>query len=244
MASVICACTARRCSWSRLLVCHLMSERMLEGVFEIGKEPRLVEELGGLQPVEAAHGAPPPGSPAIAWSSGERHVLADDRGGLEQALVLRRAVGRCGPPGWSGRWKVPGAPGAVASAGTRPRSPTSAFVSTSVRTVSSRKNGLPALDEELLERRERWVVARAAPRAAPSALSAASVSSRIWRVGRLAAPAMLVLGPVVDEQQQTRGAAGCRPSCRAAPASRHRSSGGLRTQRGAVAPGSRAAAGA
>ena len=35
-------------------VCHLVSERMLENVFEIGKQPCLMDELGRLQVVEPA----------------------------------------------------------------------------------------------------------------------------------------------------------------------------------------------
>ena len=64
-----------------------MRERVLEGVLEIREEARLVEELGGLEV----------GEPATQLFLGqlgdgeqerERHVLADDRGRLEQPLVL------------------------------------------------------------------------------------------------------------------------------------------------------------
>jgi hypothetical protein len=60
---------------------HLVSERMLEGVLEVGIEPGLVDELGGLQTVESA-------PERIVREVGDRleewprHVLADDRGEL------------------------------------------------------------------------------------------------------------------------------------------------------------------
>ena len=72
----------------------LVGERVLEGVLEIREEPGLVEELGGLQVVE-------PATERLVRQLGdrleqrERHVLADDRGGLQEALVLRAAAGRC-----------------------------------------------------------------------------------------------------------------------------------------------------
>ena len=66
----------------------LVRERVLEGVLEVRKQPRLVEELGGLQAVE-------PAAERLVRQLGdrleqrERHVLADDGGDLQQALVLR-----------------------------------------------------------------------------------------------------------------------------------------------------------
>ena len=65
----------------------LVRQGVLEGVLEIREEAGLVEELGGLEVGEPAtqvllgqlgHGEQEP----------ERHVLADDRGRLEQPLVL------------------------------------------------------------------------------------------------------------------------------------------------------------
>ena len=67
----------------------LVGERVLERVLELGEEPGLVEELGGLEVREL-------GAALLLRSVGdgvkqrERHVLADDGGGLEQPLVLGR----------------------------------------------------------------------------------------------------------------------------------------------------------
>src|SRR5216684_4633515 len=73
-------------------VSDLVRERVLEGVFEIRKEARLVKELGGLEVAE------PPSQVFLCKlgnleQESERHVFADDRGRLEQPLVLwRQAV--------------------------------------------------------------------------------------------------------------------------------------------------------
>ena len=123
----------------------LVRERVLEGVLEIRIEPRLVEELGGLQVVESA-------TERLVRQLGdrlqqrERHVLADDGGDLEQALVLRRRAGRCAPPASPGPWAGPGSPGPAASADTGRARPSSAFVSTSVRTRLLQEERVPALD--------------------------------------------------------------------------------------------------
>jgi hypothetical protein len=75
-------------SVQQTVVCHLVSESVLEGVLKIRIEPSLVEELGGLQVVESA-------PERLVWQLSDgleqypRHVLADDRGDLQQALVLR-----------------------------------------------------------------------------------------------------------------------------------------------------------
>ena len=60
---------------------------------------------------------------------------------------------------------------------------------------------LGALDQQPLERRERWGRRRAARPAVLGALRRQRVEAELAVVG-LAAPAVLVLGPVVHEQQQ------------------------------------------
>src|SRR5882672_10879292 len=59
----------------------LVRERVLEGVFEIRRQSRLVNELGGLQVVQSA-------TQRLVRQLGDRpeqregHILADDRGRL------------------------------------------------------------------------------------------------------------------------------------------------------------------
>jgi hypothetical protein len=64
----------------------LMRERVFESVFEIREEARLVEELGGLKVGEPATHVFF-GQLGNGEQERERHVLADDRGRLEQPLV-------------------------------------------------------------------------------------------------------------------------------------------------------------
>jgi hypothetical protein len=67
---------------------HLMRERVLEGVFELWKEARLVHELRGLEIGKA-------GANFVRRQAGncfekiEGYVLADDRGDLQQKLLVR-----------------------------------------------------------------------------------------------------------------------------------------------------------
>ncbi len=65
----------------------LVGEGVLEGVFEIREQAPLVEELGGLQTGEAA-AERLLGQLGDGLKEGERHILADHRGGLEQTLLL------------------------------------------------------------------------------------------------------------------------------------------------------------
>src|SRR5262245_5241474 len=59
----------------------LMGQGVLEGVFRLGKEARLVEELGGLEVREATvQGGL--GQLGDGLQQGQWHLGADDRGGL------------------------------------------------------------------------------------------------------------------------------------------------------------------
>ena len=66
----------------------LVGQGVLESVFEIGKEARLVEELGGLQMGEALAQLLF-GRVLDRLKERERHVLADDGGGLQETLLPR-----------------------------------------------------------------------------------------------------------------------------------------------------------
>src|SRR5262247_4004201 len=68
---------------------HLVRERMLEGVFKVREDARLVEELGRLEvtqsPTQVVLGRVGNG-----LQQREGHILPNDRGGLEQTLLLGR----------------------------------------------------------------------------------------------------------------------------------------------------------
>ena len=68
---------------------HLVGQRVLESVLGVGKETRLVEKLGRLEPGEAI-GQRVCGYARNTREHGYRDVGADHRGRLEEVLVLRR----------------------------------------------------------------------------------------------------------------------------------------------------------
>jgi hypothetical protein len=90
------------------LVGHLLGQGMPEGVLEIGEEPALVEELRGLElrqtPAEHVLGLLGDG-----LEESKRDVLADNRGSLEQPLVLGREPvdARGAPVGAAARGQAP-----------------------------------------------------------------------------------------------------------------------------------------
>ena len=66
---------------------HLVRQRVLERILKVREEPRLVEELGRLESVEAI-------TQRLVWQLGNRleqhegHELADYRGDLQEAFVV------------------------------------------------------------------------------------------------------------------------------------------------------------
>ena len=100
-------CSARRSGYSRSIaatmrrvertsplleeapVGDLVGEGMLERVLEVGKEPRLIEELSGLEPVESPVELVV-GELSDRLEKPERDVFPDHRRGLQQAFVFGR----------------------------------------------------------------------------------------------------------------------------------------------------------
>jgi hypothetical protein len=68
---------------------HLVSQRMLERIFEVRKEASLVHELGGLEMRESVAQLLL-GHVADRRQKREGNIFADDERGLEQALLLGR----------------------------------------------------------------------------------------------------------------------------------------------------------
>ena len=66
---------------------HLMGQGMLEGVFQLGEKARFVEEFGGLQAGEAAVDRLL-GQLSNGLQQAPGDVVANDRGGLEEAFFL------------------------------------------------------------------------------------------------------------------------------------------------------------
>jgi hypothetical protein len=184
-------------------VCHVVRERVLERVLEVRKQTGLVEELGRLESVESA-------TERLVWQVGGRleqnegHILANDGGDLQQALVLREE-----PVDARRQHRLDR--GRDLDRLDRLRQPIPAGRAIQRLRLHQRPDGLfqekrvAALDEELLERRQVGTVAEEGIQELPGALGRERVQSHL-AVGRLAAPGVLILGTVVHEQQQARRA--------------------------------------
>src|SRR5215470_6839970 len=97
------------------LVGHVVGEGMLEGVFEVWEEPCLQQQLGPLQ-ASQARAELAFRNTANRHEECPRHVLADDRCSLEQALVLGgESIDASGQDSLDARrhLEAPGKPGEV-----------------------------------------------------------------------------------------------------------------------------------
>ena len=176
-----------------------MGERMLEGVLGIREEPCLVEKLGRLQMREPPmyrflrrlrHGV----------EQHERHVLANDRSRLEQPLVFGREPvdpgrqdhlhGRRDLDCLDGPGQTIGA--AFPGEHTRLHERPDALLD---------EKGIAASDQKPLERLQPRVVTQEGTQELARTLGRERVEPELAVVG-FAPPAVLVLGPVVDEQEE------------------------------------------
>jgi hypothetical protein len=176
----------------------VVRQRVLEGILEIWIQPGLVEKLGGLQVVESA-------TERLVRQVGDRleqrewNVLADDGGHLEEAFVLRGEPidARCQHRLHRGRDpdRLDRLPQPIPSPLPGQR-----------LGLHQRPDGLlheervPAPDEELLEPSEPGIVAEKRIEQLPGAVGRQGVQPHL-AVGRLAAPGVLVLGPIGHGQQ-------------------------------------------
>ena len=173
----------------------LMRERVLEGVLEIREQAGLVEQVGGLERFESA-------TERVIWQLGdrleqrERHVLAHDGSRLEQAFVLRGE-----PVDPRGENRLDRGRDLDRLDRLRQAIPSArAIQRLRLRQRSDRffeKERIAALDQKLLERSESGIVAEERIQQVPGARGRERVEAHL-AVGRLAAPAVLVLGTIVD----------------------------------------------
>ena len=177
---------------------------MLEGVFEVRKEARLVQELGGLKMGEAAAEVLL-GRLRDRPKEGQGYVLADDGRGLEEPFVLgSKAV----DPRREDRLHR----GRHLNIRESLRQPVGAALAHQNAALDKRSHALlqeervafGPLDQRLFEIRQLGALAQQGGKELARALRAQWVDSALAVVG-LAAPAMLVFGPVVDEEEQPGG---------------------------------------
>ena len=212
------------------LIGRFLSEGVLERVLDVREKSALVEELRRLEPAERSRERLARLLSDILKER-ERDIAPDDRRRLEQTLVLRgKAIDARTQEGLSGGRDVQScwlSDEAVPAALPGERADLD-----SVRTLSSRKNGLPSVLP--ISSGRRGIRLGSLPRIPSRRASAFFGPKRVdaeLPVPGLATPcAVRVLGPVIDEQEHARAPAGHRPRRPGAPASRRRSSAGPRTR--------------
>src|SRR5215469_15804933 len=183
---------------------RLVREGVLEGVFEVREDARLVQELGGLKttqrPTQVVLGRVGNG-----LQQREGHILANDRGGLEQTLVLgRQAIDAGGEDRLRRRRDLPRVRGLGQPVGP---------------TLPDEHLGLDERPHTFFQ--EEWVPLGAANQGPPERLEGRilaeqgrqqllctlgwqGIDAQLKVVG-LAPPSVLVLGSVVGEEQDTGG---------------------------------------
>src|SRR5262245_14099567 len=180
-----------------------MSQRVLEGKFEIREQARLVEELCRLEPGQAALDRLLAGI-ADGLEQWERHVLADDRAGLQELLVLgRQAVDPGGQDRLDGRRDLDRAQflneaiaATFAAEGAGLNESADSFLEEEGRPL-----GLP--HEHGLQRLERRVITNERVKKLASAPRRQGMHAQL-AVVCLTAPSVAILGSVVDEHEQAR----------------------------------------
>src|SRR5262245_6744698 len=185
------------------LVGHLVRKRVLERVLEVREEPRLVEELRGLQARElgayAILGRVDDGQEQREW-----HVLADDGSGLKEPLALRREAIDAGRQD-----RLHG--GRNRQALDRSREPVGAARADQHSRLDQRPHALlkverirlRPLDQETPEGGQGVIGAQERIEQLVRALRRQRIDAEL-AVVCLASPWMAVLRPVVDEEQQAR----------------------------------------
>src|SRR5215813_4810440 len=183
---------------------HLVRERMLEGVFEVREDARLVQELGGLEmaqrPTQVVLGRVGNG-----LQEREGHILANDRGGLEQTLVLgRQAIDAGGEDGLRRRRDLPRLRGLGDP--VRPTLPDEDLGLDKRPDTFFQEKRIPlgATNQGPPERLEGRILAEQGRQQLLGTLGRQGIDAELEVVG-LAAPPVLVLGSVVGEEQDTGG---------------------------------------
>ena len=241
MASTIRPWSARRRSWGTTAVRHLVGQGVLERVLEVRDEPR--SRRGTRRPAgsRARAAARPRGASAMARRRAKGTSLPMTDGRLEQSLGLgREAVDAGGQDGLHRGRHLD----RVDRSGQGVRA---SFAAQGLG-LHQRLHGLleeeriplGPLDEERREPLEPGVFAEEAPKELLRALRRQRVEAELG-VGRLAAPGVLILGTVVDQEAEPGRPEALDQAVERPPASRRRPSGDLRPRGAGAGPGPRGA---
>ena len=174
---------------------------MLEGVGALREEARLVEELGGLEVRQAAMQRRL-GQLGNGLQQGKRHLGANDRGGLEELLLLRgQPVDARRQHRLHRRRHLDGRQGLRQPIGPRLAHQHPGLHQGAHALFQEEGIALRARDQQPLERRQAGVLPQQGVEDGLGARRRQRIEPQLRIVG-LAAPAVLVLGAVVDQQQQ------------------------------------------
>src|SRR5438128_11460703 len=182
---------------------YLMGQGVLEGVFALGEQARLVEKLGCLEVRNTAMQRLL-GHLGNGVQQGEGDLGANDRGGLEQMLVLgwqsvdtRRQHGLHGGRHLNARQGLRQA--------VRPALAHQDLALQQGAHALLQEKGIAsgALDQQSLQRRQTGVLAYESLEQRLGARRGQRIKSKL-RVERFTAPVVLVLRAVIDQQQEMR----------------------------------------
>ena len=138
----------------------------------------------------------------MAWSSGQGHLGTNHRGGLEQTLLLgRQPVDACRQHRLHRRRHVQGRQGLRQTIGPRLADQDPRLHQGAHALFQEERIALGAGDEQCREGHQTRVVSEQRLQERVRAYRGQGIEAQLGVVG-LAAPAVLVLGPVVDQQQE------------------------------------------
>ena len=180
---------------------HLVRQSVREGVCWLREEARLVQELRSLELGEMAAQV---GVRQVGNGSqqGKRHFCTNDGGGLEQALGLgRQAVDARGQDGLHGHRHLNTLQRLRQAIGARLTSQRAGLNERAHALFQEKGIAGRTRDQHRRERRQAGVVAQERLEDFGGTRRGQRVEAQVRGV-RLAAPAMLILGAVVDQQQE------------------------------------------
>ena len=174
---------------------------MLEGVFVLGEQARLIQELRRLEVRQAAVQRRL-GQVGNGLQQGQGHLGANDGGGLQQPLLLGwQAVDTCRQHGLHGGRHLDALRGAGQTIRPRLAHQHPGLHQGAHALFQEEGVALGARDQQRLERCQAGVVAQQRLQELVGTRRGQRVEPQLRVVG-LAAPAVLILGPVVDQQQE------------------------------------------
>jgi hypothetical protein len=181
---------------------HLLGEGVLEGVDELGKQTRLVQKLGILE-IREPQSESPFGKSHHGLEQSQGYFCANDCCGLEEVLLLRQqAINARRQDGLHGRWHLHDGAGVHQAVGPRLAHQGSDLHQRPHTLLQEEGIALRALAQEWDEGGQARVVSQEGTEEGVDTRWGQGVQPHL-RVVRLTPPAVAVVRPVVDQQEET-----------------------------------------